>query len=282
MADSDIDEMDDEDVVKTRDGTSSSSLGYIVRGAASIIAVLIAWEVIVRAFHVPDYLLPTPSQVVGRMGAEWQLLLRYMYVTVAETVLGFILAVIFGVAAAILVTTSDRIKDLIMPLIVVTQLIPKVAIAPLILIWFGYGISSKIVMAFLIAFFPIVIDMITGLTMVEKELVDLLRSLGANRWKIFMKAQIPNSLPFLFSGMRISITLAMIGAVVGEFVGGSEGLGYLIVVSTSQLKTEVVFASLVVLTIVGSVLFAIVGIVERILIPWSSSERDELMAVTGM
>jgi NitT/TauT family transport system permease protein len=169
-----------------------------------------------------------------------------------------------------------------MPLVVVTQLVPKVAIAPLILIWCGYGISSKIVMAFLIAFFPIVIDMITGLTMVEKELVDLLRSLGASRWKIFMKAQVPNSLPFLFSGMRISITFAIIGAIVGEFVGGSQGLGYLIVVSTSQLKTNVVFASLAVLTCVGFVLFAVVGVSERLLIPWSSRERDEVMGATGI
>src|SRR6185437_858319 len=144
---------------------------------------------------------PAPTEIAGTIEAEWALLLQYTYITVAETVVGFALAIIFGVAAAILVTTSERIKDTVMPLVVVTQLVPKVAIAPLILIWCGYGVSSKIVMAFLIAFFPIVIDMIAGLTMVEKELVDLLRSLGAGRWKIFMKAQVPNSLPFLFSGM---------------------------------------------------------------------------------
>jgi NitT/TauT family transport system permease protein len=263
-------------------GGSVRAVWRVARGAGAIVAVLIVWEVIVRVFHVPDYLLPPPTQIFARMVAERELLIQYMYVTLAETVLGFALAVSLGVAAAILVTTSERIKDVVMPLIVVTQLVPKVAIAPLILIWFGYGIPSKIVMAFLIAFFPIVIDMIAGLTMVEKELVDLLRSLGASRWKIFVKAQIPNSLPFLFSGMRISITLAIIGAIVGEFVGGSSGLGYLIVVATSQLKTELVFASLVVLTIVGFALFTIVGMAERFFIPWSSRERDELLVVTGM
>jgi NitT/TauT family transport system permease protein len=263
-------------------GDSVRAVWRVARGAGAIVAVLIVWEVIVRVFHVPDYLLPPPTQIFARMVAERELLIQYMYVTLAETVLGFALAVSLGVAAAILVTTSERIKDVVMPLIVVTQLVPKVAIAPLILIWFGYGIPSKIVMAFLIAFFPIVIDMIAGLTMVEKELVDLLRSLGASRWKIFVKAQIPNSLPFLFSGMRISITLAIIGAIVGEFVGGSSGLGYLIVVATSQLKTELVFASLVVLTIVGFALFTIVGMAERFFIPWSSRERDELLVVTGM
>lgn len=280
---------DDSDVnAATDDGAtvpnenSFRSLRQIGRGVAAVAAVLIIWEAIVRVFHIPEYVLPAPSHIVGRMDAEWKLLLQYMYVTLEETVLGFALAVISGVMAAILVTTSERIKDFVMPLIVVTQLIPKVAIAPLILIWFGYGVPSKIIMAFLIAFFPIVIDMIAGLTMVEKELVELLRSLGASRWKIFVKAQVPNSLPFLFNGMRISITLAIIGAVVGEFVGGSEGLGYLIVVATSQLKTGLVFASLVVLTIMGFVLFALVGMAERFLIPWSSSERDDVMVVTGM
>lgn len=257
-------------------------LRQIGRGAAAIVLVIVAWEVVVRLFRVPNYVLPAPTEIAGTIKAEWALLLQYTYITVAETVVGFALAIIFGVAAAILVTTSERIKDTVMPLVVVTQLVPKVAIAPLILIWCGYGISSKIVMAFLIAFFPIVIDMIAGLTMVEKDLVDLLRSLGAGRWKIFMKAQVPNSLPFLFSGMRVSITFAIIGAIVGEFVGGSQGLGYLIVVSTSQLKTDVVFASLVVLTGVGFALFAVVGVGERLLIPWSSRERDEVMGATGM
>ena len=280
---SDVDELDagvETEVPKPTD--SIRFLRQVGRGAAAIVLVIIAWEAVVRLFRVPNYVLPAPTEIAGTIEAEWALLLQYTYITVAETVVGFALAIIFGVAAAILVTTSERIKDTVMPLVVVTQLVPKVAIAPLILIWCGYGVSSKIVMAFLIAFFPIVIDMIAGLTMVEKELVDLLRSLGAGRWKIFMKAQVPNSLPFLFSGMRVSITFAIIGAIVGEFVGGSQGLGYLIVVSTSQLKTNVVFASLVVLTGVGFALFAIVGVGERLLIPWSSRERDEVMGATGM
>lgn len=280
---SDVDDLDagvETEALKPAD--SIRFLRQIGRGATAIVLVIIVWEAVVRLFRVPNYVLPAPTEIAGTIGADWALLLQYTYITVAETVVGFALAIIFGVAAAILVTTSERIKDTVMPLVVVTQLVPKVAIAPLILIWCGYGVSSKIVMAFLIAFFPIVIDMIAGLTMVEKELVDLLRSLGAGRWKIFMKAQVPNSLPFLFSGMRVSITFAIIGAIVGEFVGGSQGLGYLIVVSTSQLKTDVVFASLAVLTGVGFALFAIVGVGERLLIPWSSRERDEVMGATGM
>jgi len=259
-----------------------AGLGSFGRGIAGVVVVIILWEIICRAFHVPEFILPAPIAIIERLFTEWQLLAAHTWVTISEMVLGFALAVIIGVLAAILVTTSDRIKDVAMPLIVITQLIPKIAIAPVILIWFGYGISSKVVIAFLIAVFPIVIDMATGLTMIERELIELLRSLGASRWKIFMKAQIPNSLPHLFSGMRVSITLAMIGAVVGEFVGGSEGLGYIIVVGTSELKTALVFAAIFVLTAVGFLLFALIGWVERLVIPWSASERDELMKITGM
>lgn len=259
-----------------------SGLGSFGRGIAGVVVAIILWEIICRVFHVPEFILPAPIAIIGRLFTEWQLLAAHTWVTFTEMVLGFALAVIIGVLAAILVTTSDRIKDVAMPLIVITQLIPKIAIAPVILIWFGYGISSKVVIAFLIAVFPIVIDMATGLTMIERELIELLRSLGASRWKIFMKAQIPNSLPHLFSGMRVSITLAMIGAVVGEFVGGSEGLGYIIVVGTSELKTALVFAAIFVLTAVGFLLFALIGWVERLVIPWSASERDELMKITGM
>ncbi len=256
--------------------------GPLGRGIGGIVVAIFLWELVCRLIQVPSYLLPAPSEVVGRLVAERQVLAYHTFITVVETIFGFGLAVVVGVTAAILVTTSERIRDVVMPLIVVTQLIPKVAIAPLILIWCGYGIGSKVVIAFLIAVFPIVIDMATGLTVIERELVDLMRSLGANRWKIFLKAQIPNSLPHLFSGMRISITLAIIGAVVGEFVGGSQGLGYLIVVGTSELKTAFVFASIFVLTATGFVLFALVEWAERLIIPWSATERDELMKVTGM
>ena len=270
------------DPALTTKESSWAGLGSFGRGIAGVLVVIILWEIICRAFQVPEFILPAPIAIIGRVFAEWQLLAAHAWVTLSEMMLGFALAVIIGVLAAILVTTSDRVKDVAMPLIVITQLIPKIAIAPVILIWFGYGISSKVVIAFLIAVFPIVIDMATGLTMIERELIELLRSLGASRWKIFVKAQIPNSLPHLFSGMRVSITLAMIGAVVGEFVGGSEGLGYIIVVGTSELKTALVFAAIFVLTAVGFLLFALIGWVERLVIPWSASERDELMKITGM
>ena len=261
---------------------SSKAFRQAYRGGLGLAIVAIGWEIIARLFDIPSFLLPTPSAIADRVVQDWSLLIEHLSITMLETIFGFAVAVIVGVAAAILVTTSERTKDVVMPIVIVTQLVPKVAIAPLVLLWFGYGISSKVVVAFLIAFFPIVIDMTAGLTMIERELVDLLRSLGASRWKIFVKAQIPNSLPFLFSGMRISVTLAVIGAIVGEFIGGSKGIGYLIVVSTSNLKTDLVFAALAMLTVAGYILFALIGLLERLTIPWSASERDELIIITGM
>lgn len=254
------------------------SLGY---GTLGLSIVLVLWELVVRVFNISDFLLPLPTNIAERAFIDRSLLLHHLSITMIETVLGFAAAVLIGIVVAIVITTSERSKNLVMPIVIATQLVPKVAIAPLVLLWFGYGITSKVVIAFLIAFFPIVIDMATGLTMVEKELVDLLRSLGAKRWKIFVKAQIPHSLPFLFSGMRIAITLAIIGAIVGEFIGGSQGVGYLIVTSTSELKTELVFACLLVLTAAGFLLFALIGLLERIIVPWSAAEREELMLVTG-
>lgn len=256
-------------------------LGSFGRGVLGIVASLVIWEILCRVFSIPAYVLPRPSTIFGQLILHWRLLSMHSVATITEMLLGFLLAVVFGILAAIIVTTSERLRDLTMPLIVITQLVPKIAIAPVALIWFGYGLTSKIVIAFLIAVFPIVIDMATGLTMVQRELVDLMHSLGASRWTIFRKVQIPNSLPHLFSGMRVSMTLAMIGAVVGEFVGGSQGLGYIIVVGTSDLKTALVFAAIFVLTGLGFIVFITIEWVERWLIPWSASERDELMKMTG-
>lgn len=260
-----------------QDDARWARLGTFGRGLAGIVISLLIWEVLCRLLAVPEYLLPRPSVIFERLYSDWALLLTHTLTTMWETVAGFVIAVVVGAACAILVTSTNRVRDSLMPLLVVTQLIPKIAIAPVILVWFGYGLSSKIVMAFLIAVFPIIIDMAAGLAMIQHELIELLRSLGASRWQIFVKAQIPNSLPHLFSGMKVAITLAMIGAVVGEFVGGSKGLGYIIVVGTSDLKTALVFAAIFVLTAAGFLVYALIEWLERIVIPWSAAERDDLM-----
>jgi NitT/TauT family transport system permease protein len=158
-----------------------------------------------------------------------------------------------------------------MPLLLIAQLVPKVAIAPILLIWFGYGLLPKVLIAFLVAFFPIVVNVATGLAAVERELLDLGRSLEATRWQIFRKFRMPTALPELFSGMKIAITLAVIGAVIGEFVGGNSGLGYLILVANQDLDTPLAFAALLILSVAGILLYAAIELAERLLIPWSAS-----------
>jgi NitT/TauT family transport system permease protein len=172
-----------------------------------------------------------------------------------------------------------RLRDIIMPLLLVAQLVPKVAVAPLLLIWFGYGLMPKVLIAFLVAFFPIVVNGASGLGSVEPELLDLGSSLQASRWQTFWKFRVPSALPEIFSGMKIAVTLAIIGAIIGEFVGGNRGLGYLIIVANQELDTPLAFAAILLLSAVGIILYALIELIERMLLPWHAP--TELLAAGG-
>lgn len=250
---------------------TSSSLLRAVKVMLTLVALIVVWEGACRAFHIPTYLVPAPSDIAARLVEKRGLYLGHTWVTLYETLAGFALAVVVGVAAAALIVVIPPLRDVIMPVLVIAQLVPKVAIAPILLIWFGYGLLPKVIIAFLVAFFPIVVNVATGLAAVERELLDLGRSLEANRWQIFWKFRIPTALPELFSGMKIAITLAVIGAVIGEFVGGNSGLGYLILVANQDLDTPLAFAALLILSLAGILLYIVVEIAERWLIPWSAS-----------
>ena len=160
-----------------------------------------------------------------------------------------------------------------MPLLLIAQLIPKVAVAPILLVWFGYGFAPKVIIAFLVAFFPIVVNVASGFVSVQRELLDLGRSLEASRWQIFWKFRIPTALPDLFSGMKIAVTLAVTGAIIGEFVGGDKGLGYLIIIANQELDTPLAFAALLIISIAGILLYAGIELAERLLIPWEQIEQ---------
>ncbi|MDP7385411.1 MAG: ABC transporter permease, partial [Nitrospinota bacterium] len=177
---------------------------------------------------------------------------------------------------AVLIVWYKFLEDVLYPLLVILQIIPKIAIAPLLLIWVGYGATSKVLIAFLIGYFPIVVSMITGLRLVEADLLDLARSFRATKWQILAKIRFPNSLPFLFNGLQISITLAVIGAIVGEFVGGSKGLGYLIIVSNYELNTPLMFTSLFLLSIIGLSLFGLIVKLQKVMIPWAVQEEGDM------
>jgi NitT/TauT family transport system permease protein len=240
-----------------------------VKVAATIMILLLVWEICCRLFSVPSYLIPAPSEIAARFNEKRGLFLGHAWVTMYETVAGFALAVVVGVVAAALIVIVPAVRDVLMPVLLILQLVPKVAVAPILLIWFGYGLLPKVIIAFLVAFFPIVVNTASGLAAVERELLELSRSLEATRWQTFWKFRIPTALPELFSGMKIAITLAVIGAIIGEFVGGNKGLGYLILIANQELDTPLAFAALFILSLGGIALYWSIEIAEKVCVPWS-------------
>lgn len=239
----------------------------------TLLVTTLIWESATHLFHVPSYLVPAPSVIIVSLVTKAELFATHSLVTFSETLLGFFIGVVVGVLLAAVIVIFPAFTDVIMPLLLVAQIVPKVAIAPILLIWFGYGLAPKILIAFLVTFFPIVVDTATGLDSVEREMLDLARSLKASRWQIFYKFRIPTALPYLFSGMKVSVTLAIIGAIIAEFVGGSKGLGYLIIIANQEMSTDIAFAALVILSVGGIALYALVELAERILIPWHVKEE---------
>ena len=240
-----------------------------------VLVLLGLWEAYVRVFQVQKWLLPAPSVIAVTLVTSRELLWHHTLVTVLEVVLGFGLSLLCGVVLACGMAFSRTLERSLYPFVIASQTIPIIVIAPLLLIWVGYGLAPKIIVVALIAFFPIVVNMVDGLKSVDPDVVHLLRILGANRWQIFVKVQLPSSLPFLFSGLRVAMAVSVIGAVIGEWVGSSQGLGYLMIRSKPQFLTERVFAAIVVLSALGVTLFALVGVLEKLAIPWWHNEQRQ-------
>ncbi len=238
-----------------------------------IFGFLLAWQLIVIVYKMPTYLLPTPTAIAVVFVERLPDLLHHGWVTVYEMIAGYALAVGVAVPLAIAITSSRVFNELVTPTMLFFQIVPKVAIAPLFLVWFGVGATPKILVAFLISFFPIVIDAVVGLRSMSPEMHDLARSMGATRMQVFTQFRLPTSLPYLFSGLKVAATLAIAGTVVGEFVGADQGLGYLLLVTNSNLETPLMFATIVALTIIGFVFYYLVELLEGLLIPWHVTHR---------
>jgi NitT/TauT family transport system permease protein len=247
---------------------------------AGVLVFLAAWQVGVMVYKVPSYLLPAPTEIAQTFVSEFPRLLQHGWVTTYEMLLGYALAVAIAVPLAVAITSSKRFDDFVMPTMLFFQVVPKVAIAPLFLVWFGVGTTPKVLVAFLISFFPIVIDAAVGLRSMSPEMTDLARSMGASRLQIFAQFRLPTSLPYLFSGLKVAATLAIAGAVVGEFVGADKGLGYLLLVTNSNMETSLMFATIVALTIIGLAFFYAVEFVEALLIPWHVTHRTREDSMT--
>jgi NitT/TauT family transport system permease protein len=247
---------------------------YVVP-AVTLVGVLLAWEAATRAFRIPRFIVPAPSAILSE-GWEWRYrFIGHAWVTLYETLGGFALSMLVGVPLAILIVYSPTLKSALYPLIVLAQSVPKIAIAPVLLLILGHGEIPKVIVAFLVAFFPVVVDTATGLAATPPELLDLSRSYRASAFKTFLKVRLPMATPFIFAGAKVAITLSVIGAVVGEFVGSDQGLGYLILSATSYWKTELAFCSMILLSLMAIVLFGAVALVERLMCPWLEPARDE-------
>lgn len=243
-------------------------------------SLVVAWELVVGGFGVPEYLLPPPSGIAAALVEEWRYLAVHSAVTVYEILWGFALAVLVGVPLAMLIVYSPLIERCVYPLLVASQAVPKIAIAPLLIVWAGLGLLPKVLVAFAISFFPIVIDTVVGLRSVEPEMLHLARSMGAGERKVFLKIRFPSALPNLFAGLKVAVTLATVGAIVGEFIQADQGLGYALQQATSVLNTRLAFATIFILAGIGIVLFAAVEVIERRLTPWSAARRVETVGNT--
>lgn len=228
-------------------------------------AVLVAWELAVDVFEVSEFVLAKPSGILAELVDSRQLLLDASWYTLRAIVYGFALSAGVGIVLALLLGVWRPIDRAFYPLVVAFQTVPKVALAPIFVLWFGYGLAPKMLLIATIAFFPVALNMRTGLNAVDSELLLLMRSVGASRWEILRKVQIPNSLPYLFAGLKIAITFSVIGAIVAEFAGSSEGLGYLIEFASTQLDTRLVFAALAVVSVLGLALYYGVALLERLI-----------------
>ena len=255
----------------------STMLRWLLPAALILVAFGI-WEVAVRLFSIARWLLPPPSSIGAELLESRSLLLRHTLVTLEEVVLGFALALMIGIALAAAIAYSKIVERAAYPFVIASQTVPVIVIAPLLLIWIGYGIWPKVIMVVLISFFPIVINTVDGLKSADPDMLNMMRTLGASRWQLFTKVQAPSSVPFLFSGIRVAIALSVIGAVIGEWVGASAGLGYLMTRSAPQFLTDRVFASIFILSIMGITLFVLVVLIERYAMPWYQWEkRDKAM-----
>jgi ABC-type nitrate/sulfonate/bicarbonate transport system permease component len=233
-----------------------------------LLLIVLFWELTVWQFQVPRYILPAPSRILRTLTAQQGLLLHHTAVTLEEIVVGFLLAFGVGVGLAFLMFQFPILEKTFYPIVIGSQTIPVFAIAPLLVLWFGYGLPSKVVMAALIVFFPIVVNTLDGLKCADSDAVNLLKILQANSWQILLKVRVPSALPFVFSGCKIGVSVSTIGAIIGEWVGSKEGLGYLMLHANAQLQTALIFASLIYLTILGVSLFYLIVLIERWTMPW--------------
>jgi NitT/TauT family transport system permease protein len=240
------------------------------------LAILIVWEVVVITFNVGTWLLPRPSAVIAACINSSGTLLPAALATAREIVLGFSLSVTMGILVAVAIVSNKVVEESSYPLLVGSQLVPKIAIAPILTTWFGFGMAPKVTMCFLISFFPMVIDSIVGFRSVPAGKLHLALTMGASQRQLFTKIRLPSALPNIFGGMKIASTLAVVGALVGEFISSDQGLGRVMLLANGDFNATLLFAAIAYLTVIGLILYSVIELLERLFIPWHVSRRAEV------
>jgi NitT/TauT family transport system permease protein len=257
-------------------GVSKALNAAGIRPFLFLIFMVVAWDLAIRIFKIPAYQIPAPLDVIKVLYTDWPELLQQAWPTTYATLCGFLLSAAFGIPVAMLIAGSKTVESYIYPLLVFSQSIPKVAIAPLFVVWFGFGIIPKVIAAFLLGFFPVVVSAVQGFKSVDPDMVDLARAMQGDRFHVFCAVNLPHAMPAIFSGLKVSVTLAVVGAVVGEFVGSNSGIGYVMQRSIGTFDLPTMFAALVILALLGVILFWVVDRFERLVIPWHVSQREDL------
>jgi NitT/TauT family transport system permease protein len=238
----------------------------------TFIVVLLLWELLVFQLDIPIYIMPPPSTFLSRVVTDWALLSDHLSRTAYEVVVGFFWATAISIPLGFIVASSKFLERTLYPIIVFIQLTPKIAIAPLFIVWFGFGIFPKVLITFLLCFFPTLVASLTGFNALDERVLYLTRSMGASKWQTFRYIRIPSAMPYIFAGLKVSVVFASTGAIVGEFVGANKGLGYLLLRGTSYLDTSLIFAVLVVLAFMGLVFSYAIQFIEKIVMPWQRKE----------
>jgi NitT/TauT family transport system permease protein len=240
----------------------------------AIAGFFLFWEAAVRVLHIPSYLLPMPSEIFMEIYDNAGVLARNGQATLLVILASFVASVLVGVPLALLISFSPFARRTLYPLIVFSQMIPKIAIAPLFVIWFGFGFLPKLLIAVLISFFAVVIQSIVGFTSLTPQPVRVAQSMGASAWDLFVKVRLPHALPNIFAGLKMAMASSAIGAIVGEFIASQQGLGYLVLVANGQMNTKLAFAGMLILSVMGIVLYFVVEVAERFTTGWRSAQRN--------
>ncbi|MDA8441635.1 MAG: ABC transporter permease [Peptococcaceae bacterium] len=239
-----------------------------------LVLCLVVWQVSVDYFKLPLWLVPSPSAVLTAFWRTRDLLWAHTLTTILETTTGFMLAIALGLVAGMVMVLSPLAKRMFYPLLIVSQTVPLIAVAPLLILWLGYGLLPKIVTVVLVCFFPITVSLIEGLEVSDTDLLNLLTSMGATRWQILYMIRWPNALPSLFAGLKIAATYSVMGAVIGEWLGASSGLGVYLTLSSHSFRTDQVFAAIIAITLLSLVYFALITGIRRLALPWLHTEQD--------